>query len=312
MVLAKKIRAWSPRLMDESSDSPEVGWLSLGELHYDWLTWGEDGQPSGYQRHPLDEVRIAKYVAEFDPYLLEVITVNRRADGSLWVLDGQHRNEVLRRLGKNVVLAAIYSGLDRKTEADVYHRLNTERKTPNQWNRFGSRGSSGDLKVAALITLASECGFRIGTADRSLQSIAAVNTLDRIYGWPDGPRLLRQVLHKITEVWPADVIARDGVFIEGLALFAWNFDGSFLSRERNTVDWRRFESVFGKIRGTDVTRKAKELKIEAGFAMNASTYATSIREFYNGKSNFGARLEGRIAIPSIRRHTFVTGVGRTR
>lgn len=311
MALAKKLRPWSPRLIDEGAESPEIGWVTVGELHYDWLTWTEDG-PTGYQR-PLDEPRVADYVGAFDPHLLEVITLHRRADGSLWVIDGQHRCEVLRRLGKSVVMAAIYSGLDRAAEAAMYERLNTQRKTPNKWNQFGARGSSGDPIVAALIGLAAECGFHVGTANRSMNSIAAVGTLERIYAWPDGPRLLRQVLRKIAEVWPADLIPRDGVFIEGVALFAWNFDGSFFARDGNAIDWRRFDTVFGKVRGTDITRKCKELKVEAGFAMNASTYATALREIYNGKANFGGRIEGRIAIPRRGQpvRTF-TGLGRSR
>lgn len=310
MALTKKIRAWSPRLMDEKEDSPEIGWIAIGELHVDWLTWHENGQPDGYQ-HPLDESRVERYMRDFDPHLLEVITVNRRADGSLWIIDGQHRVEVLRRLGKGVVLAAIYSGLSREQEADFYVRLNTERKSPNQWNRFGARAFHGEPRVAALIALASESGFRIGTADRSLQSIAAVNMLERVYGWADGPRLLRQTLSKVAEIWPTDVVARDGVFIEGLALFAFNFDGSYLAREGNTIDWRRFDSVLSKVKATEVARKCKELKIEAGFGMNATTYATAVREFYNGKSNYGGRLEGRIVIPGQRRKSF-TGLGRAR
>jgi len=312
MALAKKIKPWSSRLMEGDDETPEIGWVSVGELHYDWLTWDENGYPHGYQK-PLDELRVERYVNEYDPHLLGVITVSRRTDGSLWVIDGQHRCAVCHRLGKSVVLAAIYSHLDPETEAAHYYRLNTDRKSPNQWNRFGARGSSGDQKIAALISLTAECGFRIGTADRSLHSIAAVNMLERVYGWPDGPRLLRQVLRKVTELWPTDLVARDGVFIEGLALFTFNFDGSYLTREGNGINWSRFDSVLSKVKATEITRKCKELKIEAGFAMNASTYATAIRGFYNGKSNYSGRLEGRIVIPSARTASrSFSGLGRVR
>jgi len=296
--LLKKVPEWSPRLLQATDDTPEVGWVSIAELHYDWLHW-VDGQPVGYQR-PLDPGWVAKHLSVYDPGLVHLVTLSRRADGSLWVIDGQHRIALLAALGKQVVLAAISSGLTREQESARYERLNSDRKQPNQWNRFGARGSSRDPKTLALIALTAECGFKIGTADRSLGSIAAVNMLSRVYEWSNGPALLRFVLRKVSEIWPTDIGARDGVFIEGLALLVWNWDGGYLLREGNAIDWRRFDTIFSKVRATEITRRCKELKIEAGFAMNASTYATAFRDIYNGKANFTGRLNGRVLTPTAR------------
>lgn len=298
----RKIAAWSPQLMEASDSSPEVGWITLGELHYDLLGW-RDGVAEGYQR-PIDEARARRYLDNFDAHLLGVITVSRRADGSLWVIDGQHRCWVLQQLGKSVALAAIYSGLTRQQEAIFYNRLNVERVTPNRWNQFGARASGGDPRVLAIVDLAAGCGFRVGTADRSAHSIAATSMLEKVYGWPDGPQLLRQVLPKIKELWPADVTARDGVFIEGLALLVWNYDGSYYRDQVETIDWRRFDDVFSKTRAVDIMRRAKELKIEAGFEMNAATYALAFRDIYNGNAKFRRRLGGKMVHPASRRSTY--------
>ena len=296
VALSKKLE-WSPRLLQTGEDdTPEVGWVAIGELHVDYLTWDEDGRPHGYQR-PLDPARIADLEANWKPYACGTAVVSRRADGSLWTVDGNHRNVVQSRLGRSVVLALIYSGLTPEREAELYHRLNNDRKGTNQWNRFGARGTSGDPKVHALIDLCAECGFKIGTADRSINSIAAVGALERIYGWPNGPRLLRQTLLTIKTVWPSDLPTRDGVFIAGLALFTITWDAAYEGTPDNKIDWKRFAALFTKVSGGDIVRKAKELKIEAGFALNPNTYALALRDIYNGKSNFRGRLEGKVAHP---------------
>lgn len=294
-LLRKRLPEWSPRLLEGSDEAPEVGWIAIAELQYDMLRW-VDGRAEGYQR-PLEEPRLAQMLASYDPRLLGVIVVVRRADGSYWVVDGQHRIELLRRLGRSVVLAEIHTGLTREQEADFYYHLNRDRRTPNRWNQFGSRASSGDPRILAIIELAQGCGFRVGTADRSLSSIAAVAVLERVYGWIDGPRLLRVTLHKITELWPSDVIARDGVFIEGLALLIWNYDGSWRQDTTETIDWKRLDSVFSKTTAREVMRKAKNLKAEQGFTMNPSTYAIAFRDLYNGKTNFTRRLTGKVLLP---------------
>lgn len=310
-LLKRKPAEWSPQLLHNRDETtPEVGWVSIGELHYDQLRWDGTG-PHGYQR-PVDENRIQQYCEAFDSRLIGLVVVNRRDDGSLWVIDGQHRIEVLRRLGKSVVMAEIHSLRSPQDEADLYYKLNSQRKQPNMWNRFGSRASSGDPKALALIELAAEYGFRIGTADRSIASIAAVNTLETIYSWVDGPRLLRQTLRKIADVWPADVIARDGVFIQGLALVIYGWDGSYVQRDGHSIDWARFDNVFSKVKGIEVTKRCKELKIEAGFAMNGTTYAVAIRDIYNGKANFTKRLEGRVLVPSKRGPRSAQSLSRNR
>lgn len=281
--------------MEEDSDSPEIGYVQLAELNYDWLRW-IDGVPFGYQR-PLEEPNVAKFAAAFDAHLIGVIVVNRRADGSLWVLDGQTRCAVLAKVGHSIVLATIYNGLSPADEAQTYWHLNVARKPLNQWNRFGARGSSGDHVVAAIVSLCAEYHFRIGTADRSLNSIAAVNTLERLYGWPDGPRLLRLTLDRVRTIWATHVTSRDGIFIEGLAKFIFTWDGSFAETQGECIDWSRFNARFSKVSANEVARAAKTLRIEGGLELNSSTYAVAFRDEYNGKSNFSRRLTGRVAMP---------------
>lgn len=298
MALAKKLAAWSPKLLQGEQMTPEVGYVQIGELHFDWQRW-EGGRSVGYQRQ-LDEGRVGRYSAEYDPRLARPVVVNRRADGSMYVIDGQHTIAIERGLGRSVVLATVWDGLTPQQEADLYNRLNSQRVTPNQWNRFGARATAGDPKALAIIALAAECGFKTGTPDRSINAIAAVNALERLYDV--SPALLRQTLTKIRELWPTDVVTRDGVFISGLAWFIYTWDEAFyptsVGTEGDVIDWRRFDDVFSKVTGRDVVRDVAVMRIESGMSVNAAAYAVAFRDKYNGKSNFRRRLLGRPISPA--------------
>src|SRR3990167_4119708 len=125
-VLARKF-AWSPKLVQTEGASPEVGWLSIPELHF-----------GDYQR-TLDEARVKKIVDNYDPHLIGTILVARRSDGSLWVIDGQHRVAALRLLGHSVVLATVYADTTDAGEALLFVAANSNRGPPNQWEKFRAR-----------------------------------------------------------------------------------------------------------------------------------------------------------------------------
>lgn len=298
MALTKKIAAWSPKLLQGEQLTPEVGYVQIADLHFDLQRW-EHGRSIGYQR-PLDTDRVDSYMQRYDPHLTRPVVVNRRSDGSLWVLDGQHTVELERRLGRSVVLATIWAGLTPEQEADKYNHLNTERVKPNQWNRFGARASAGEPKVLSIIDLTAACGFKVGTADRSVNAIAAVNALERLYD--ASPTLLRQTLQKIRQVWPTDVFTRDGVFISGLAWFIFTWDEPYyptaVGVEGDVIDWVRFDTVFSRLTGRDLIRAAKTLRIETGNAINPGAYAVVFRDAYNGNARFQRRLLGKPVNPA--------------
>lgn len=280
--------AWSARIIE--AGSPERDFVRIDDLRYDYLRWDEAGA-SGYQR-PLEEPRVRKYVAAYDPHLVREVVCNRRADGTLWVLDGQHTAEVERRVGRSVVRAVIYSGLTPEQEAAIYHQLNTDRRSPNLWNRFGARVTSGDSIAIAVTDIARSCGFRVGTADRSLGSIAAVAALESVYRTFDGARLLYSTLSLIQEFWPSDVVARDGKFIEGLARFLYTWDGTWAEPDGQKIDRVRFNAVFSRVIAKEIQRYVQRLKVEHGMTPGAGAYAIAFRDIYNGKSNNTRRLTG--------------------
>jgi hypothetical protein len=93
------------------------------------------------------------------------------------------------------------------------------------------------------------------------------------------------------------VVTRDGTFIEGVAYFIYTWDSGYSQVEGNAIDWGRFGRVFAKVTGPEIQKTCKQLKIDAGFAMNGVTYAVALRDIYNGRSTFGGRLIGKVHVP---------------
>src|SRR5690554_1338293 len=82
-----------------------------------------------YQR-PISPTMVNRIVKAFDSRLFGIVTASRRADGSYWVLDGQHRIAALIKMGKgNIsVPCEVLTGLSMEDEARVFHLRNANKK----------------------------------------------------------------------------------------------------------------------------------------------------------------------------------------
>lgn len=74
---------------------------------------------SNYARE-LDEAWVETIVSGWDPDLFRNPLVSRRSDGSLWVVDGQHRVEAAKRLGFDWVHAIVIPIDDVEKEAYLF------------------------------------------------------------------------------------------------------------------------------------------------------------------------------------------------
>ncbi len=83
--------------------------VSLADLNVD----------SNYARE-LDEAWVETIVSGWDPDLFRNPLVSRRSDGSLWVVDGQHRVETAKRLGFDSVHAIVIPIVDVQKEAYLF------------------------------------------------------------------------------------------------------------------------------------------------------------------------------------------------
>lgn len=137
------------------------------------------GAPPSLEQHPLDRLNvdpayqratdgprsrqlIARMVKEWNWALCQPLVVARRADGSLWILDGQHRHTGARERGDIPFLpCVVQSSLDVAGEARTFVQLNTERQKLTQAEVFHGQLAAGDPNARAVQQLLDDTGWKV-------------------------------------------------------------------------------------------------------------------------------------------------------
>lgn len=179
-----------------------------------------------YQR-PVEEHRVQKIADNFDETLFGVLEVSRR-NGKCAVFDGQHRLEAARLLGMKDVPCLVHDGLAPEQEAELFVRLQRERKNINPRDRFKARLFFGDPVAIDIDRIATEAGWEIkpnaADAKTDVWRIRAVSALERVYN-QHGAQRLTETLRTLHGWWAGDKKATDGMLIEGMALFLRLYEG---------------------------------------------------------------------------------------
>jgi len=131
------------------------------------------------------------------------MTLSRRGDGSLWIIDGNHRRYVAFEMGMLELPAMVHSGLTRAQEADLYTKLGTVLgQTP--WTRFQSKLVAGDDNARDIVKIAERYELRLnGSYGRSAGNIQAVARCEWIYA-RGGPEALNWVFAFLTHAFDGD------------------------------------------------------------------------------------------------------------
>ncbi|MDD5531142.1 MAG: ParB/RepB/Spo0J family partition protein [bacterium] len=127
-----------------------------------------------YQRL-LDEHFVRKVVKEFNPGMVGAIIVSKRKDG-YYIIDGQHRVEILRRVKIFTVLAVILYGLTPEQEAEYFVAYNRGRRNLSQYDMFKAELFAGVNSAVEIYDVVTSCGLYIGKSVANYQ-IGAISTL---------------------------------------------------------------------------------------------------------------------------------------
>jgi hypothetical protein len=137
------------------------------------------GAPPSLEQVPLDRLQvdpayqravdgaqsrriIRRMVQEWNWALCQPLSVSRRADGALYVLDGQHRLTGARERGDiHYLPCVIASNLDRAGEASTFVKLNTERQRLGENDVFMGMLAAGDPDAAQVQELMAGAGWTI-------------------------------------------------------------------------------------------------------------------------------------------------------
>lgn len=243
-----------------------------------------------YQRR-LDEKKIRNIVSDPSPLLFGYFVVSQRANGDLYVVDGQHRLVAVRRLTaeleetRDVLLPClVYTGLTPEQEASFFARLNTSRTGLKSVEVFVAKLHAKDSTAIAIKNAVEELGLKLhlGRGIRKAGSVSSVKLLSDIYE-RDGIDMLQEVLRLIITTWgPDNREAFSQRMIQGVYEF-WR-------RYRFIVNRKRLVEQLSKMPISKVIAKAN-MVIEVMGGSPATAIGRAILAVYNDGLNKQKKLE---------------------
>lgn len=134
---------------------PSLEFVALDRLQVD----------AAYQRAtdgPYSRRIIVGMVKQWDWSLCQPLVVSRRADGSLWILDGQHRHAGAVERGDIAHLpCVVLAAVDAAGEAQAFVELNTKRQRLSQVDIFNGMLAAGEPNASATAALIKDTGWRL-------------------------------------------------------------------------------------------------------------------------------------------------------
>lgn len=179
----------------------------------------------------LNHRRVDDMVENFKEDALGVITVSRRANGDMVIVDGQHRWAAAEKAGLTGLPAKVYEGLTTPEEASLFRVLNNT-KIVNSLDRFRVRVVEGDPVAVAIHEALEREGWKVPRQPSTKSSglVNSVASLEWVFngaGIRDVQQMgiLRQVIEVVTAAWGYDVDGMRANIVKGLGAFLTRFDG---------------------------------------------------------------------------------------
>lgn len=151
----------------------------------------ELGVDHSYQR-PLDQPRVKRMAANWDPRMVGTIDVSDRGEGAgpirYAVINGQHRAAAAAAAspdGADVWLACtVHEGLTVADEARLMHEMDRATKKLTGFDQWRARRGAGDVAVLEVEASAGLHGMRVGPepTDGTLRSYGAAEKLLKVGG----------------------------------------------------------------------------------------------------------------------------------
>ena len=192
-----------------------------------------------YQRNTDSDASrkiIAGMVRQWDWTLCQPLTVARRADGSLWVLDGQHRRDGAIERGDIPFLpCTVSSSLDHKAEARTFVELNTRRQKLTQGQIFHGMLAAGDPEAKRVQDLLDQTGWRVmrhtNTAAYKPGDLECAPMLARLIATRGEPHA-RFALTVLRAAWPDTPVRQSATMIKAIVELFDHVDDSRLTARK--------------------------------------------------------------------------------
>lgn len=241
---------------------------------------------------------------EYDIVKAGPILVSERKDGSLWVVDGQHRMAGALQAGEDAMFAHVIHGLTKEQEADLRLARNN-RMSDSTYEKFRTRLVMGDPVAHRMMELVRQQGTELNLEPNVHQGINALGTVEELYKVDNGETLVR-VLKFINEAFdPSEDGRYAAAMMKGVA---W-----FISQHisvKNEATWKEATSRFGGAGVDDIRRKAVSHKAANGGSLWLNYYRAMV-ELYNFRRQENKKLRWKVSGSSVQLGDDSTGPNST-
>ena len=221
--------------------------------------------------HP---VKVRKMLAKFDPDLLGTVILSERADGSLYVIDGQHRIAVAQAANyQGTIPALIFTGLAVREEAQMFLGYQ-ESSPPRTLEALRVKVEAGDEAAIEMADTLNRYGFTF-LREPELRRVSAAGALQKGYRL-GGATLLDRVFATIQSAWPSDETAPHGVIVLALATFLHRFPEVDVTRLARVLSADRPLTLVADIKAMKAIERLPNLD-EAGARLVANLYNKGLR-----------------------------------
>lgn len=180
----------------------------------------------------LSSAWVKAHVDEFDVDQLGYIVVNRREDDKMYVVDGQHRVELMRAVGwgDQLIHAEMFSGLSQREEAELFNARN-DRRAVRKFDHFRIAATAGDEMACEIYAIVQSVGLSISDQQTD-GSVAAVDKLEKIYNGAgitsvrEGKNALSRTLAVIKSAWGNSSAGFNGALLHGIGLVQLRYNGA--------------------------------------------------------------------------------------
>lgn len=188
-----------------------------------------------YQR-PLDQKRVRRMVAEFDPSLVGVIEVSLRDDGSYYVIDGHHRLQAVRafKARRGAAIAAnVHTHLSPEDEARLFFEIDRKRTRLTGWDRWNARRGAQEQVVLDIEDIATKHELKIAPGAKSgqLRCTAACEKIVDL----GGIDLLDETLRICVAAYQGETDSLRAEIVHGVALILAFYEPDTVNTDRLIV-----------------------------------------------------------------------------
>lgn len=230
---------------------------------------------------PVRDAHWKKIAKNFNPSECEALMVNRRTDGTLALIDGQHRKMALLTVfGPEATWPCrVVRNLSFQQEAEMFLALNEQRKPVNVIERFNAALLAKDPAAMEIESIVQEAGFKLVTNDGSynrktgrILAVGALVLIQRQYQ--------AGTLSTVLQLLRAAHGAKLGPSAEVMRAMA-----SFLAMYRGQFDEQRLKLVLSRLPMTTWEQEANEVKKALGCHPDVAARHVLVKHYNHGLRN---------------------------